>query len=141
MSAFASVRSFFTTRQGMFVLAVILGFAAWGIGYVSTKALNETPRYLNKSDAQQWADDARRFNDAAESCRQAGGTWWAGFADFGCSVPMEWPKNEWYVRPIPNPRYELYDWLCPLGMAIALFLACGALAVLATMPYIPQQRE
>ena len=93
---------------------VILFASVWGIAHV------HVPRYTNMTDQQYYAESDRYMEAQFHACQQAGGSWNASFASAGCSVEYDAPDTSWYVTPIQNSLYDLWE----------LFIFCTALIAL-----------
>lgn len=78
-------------------------------------------RYTNMSAAQADAQDERWVSEQVAACHQAGGDWQASLSSAYCNVSFQPPDTSWYVTPVANPNYELWQMTRPLlGV-----LACG----------------
>jgi hypothetical protein len=86
-----------------------------------------TPRYLDRSDQEQWAIIDRLLTQHEDACHEAGGNWVAGFADAHCSVSYPPPDTSWYVRPTENPLYLPFDFLSIIFIVVALVGIMGTL--------------
>ncbi|HEU5380007.1 MAG TPA: hypothetical protein VFV38_31680 [Ktedonobacteraceae bacterium] len=78
------------------------------------------------SVAQEDAQEERWFSAQVAACQQAGGYWQSDFSTSYCNVAFQPPDTSWYVTPIDNPNYEVWQTIQPLLAVLA-----GVLAVIA----------
>jgi len=95
------------------VLIVLLIAAGIGLYFLSEQ-LATIPEYTNMTDQQAYDQVSRWINESVEACRTAGGTWWAGFAQVGCTVAYAPPDHSWFIKPISNPRHGWDTWGIPI---------------------------
>jgi len=105
-------------------LVVLMIVAACFCFFVSPPA-----QYANMSSAQEFQQIDRIYTDQAQACRDAGGAWMVGFADAYCTVAYTPPDTSWYIVPVDNPAYGVWDAINLLSVTVLLAGACGLLVL------------
>lgn len=106
------------------LVALVVAILAFFLAHVD--------QYTNMAAAQADAQDEHWLSEQVAACHQAGGDWQASFGSAYCNVPFQPPDTSWYVTPIPNPNYELWQMIQPL----LVVLACAFAIVVGRLLYL-----
>lgn len=114
---------------------LILLFLAILIFLLVTLMRVQVDPYTNMSAAQAQAQEDQWIAEQVAACQQAGGTWQAGFTTAGCNVSYPSPDDDWYIAPIANPTYELWQVCQPLLVVLVIVLIVSVLGFLAMLSF------
>lgn len=113
---------------------ILLLFLATLVFMLVTLMRVQVDPYTNMSAARAQTQEDRWIAAQVAACRQAGGVWQAGFTTAGCNVPYISPDDNWYIAPIANPTYELWQVCQPLLVVLVIVLIVSVLGFLSMLP-------
>lgn len=98
------------------LIVLVLTFVSIVIALVSV----HPQMYLNMTEAQSDAQMNRFMSEYETACDKAGGSFEAG--QYPCTAPIALPDQSWYIQPIDNPTYNVWQVVGPVLFVVNILV-------------------